>query len=149
MSPFMNLAVVALAASVSPALSAPAPYKPEYGNLLVEQLNGSLSDKRNLSRKPIDSNSASDDDETLVDSTSTSKSESTPSNDPVRDSKWIDAAKYAGVIVPGLAAIAGMEYYFFKPDESKNNTKRTFEAFEGRANAELVELPPDGHVIDK
>ena len=64
-----------------------------------------------------------------------------PADDKHRGNLALGAAAGLG-IGTGVAGVAGY-------NALNNNTRRTFEAFEGRVNAELVERALGGHDLDK
>jgi len=63
-------------------------------------------------------------------------------------SKWKQYAA-AGAGAAGLSGVVATGSYLGLKDNNKNNTKRTFEAFEGRASAELVERALGDRDLDK
>ena len=142
----MNLVVLALAvSSVSTALS--APIQNRCGNLFVES-NGRAFLRSGIFRVPrVDSD--------LFRRFGFTKTPSTPSEDaysedtaPAKDriSDYHRLAYISLAAASMLAAGVGLTDYLV---HNKNKTRRTFEAFEGSVNAELVGRALGDHDLDK
>jgi len=130
MRSYMNLAVLALATSaVSPALSAPTQY-------WVPRVDSDVF-RRGTSPPHSDSNNGA----------VHYGRKYAGSDGDVWEKKEKNAKFAVGTLgTLGVLSLGATAYTLFgHPD----GTKRTFEAFEGRANAELVERALDDHDLDK
>jgi hypothetical protein len=150
----MNLLVLVLAAlTVSPALSAPADYLGRHNNRQppVHATANDPSDDRQRYLESVARVRVLEDYPPQNYPPSQGQSDHHPAADTQSETVHDDYIPQKVSFVAGTAAgalIGEIEYKLSKSNQ-KNQTKRTSEAFEGPANADLMERAPGDHHLDK